>query len=226
MAMIRATSDDEPQSGEQASIRIEGSDAWLPALVPMHAPRGSRTSTTHAVPVVGCFVDDRFVLSWADMRCRSMASGASFPAECDGADQRNVAVADTPAGISFVESLTQQGRRKLDLGDTDNTFLKGKKTAIMVIISPSDATSAETPWSNYGDSPNDYVDAVVRRFAAPVPPYNHRSSPPHTNLRGGRAPPQMAKVKTTLYGWSWGELEFDWTTVGPFKVRIIALTLT
>jgi len=36
----------------------------------------------------------------------------------------------------------------------------------------------------------------------------------------------MAKVNTTLYGWSWGELEFDWTTVGPFKVRIIALTLT
>ena len=168
MAMIRATSDDEPQSGEQASIRIEGSDAWLPALVPMHAPRGSRTSTTRAVPVVGCFVDDRFVLSWADMRCRSMTSDASFPAECDGADQRNVAVVDTPAGISFVESLTQQGRRKLDLGDTDNTFLKGKKTAIMVIISPSDATSAEAPWSDYGDSPNDYVDAVVRRFAAPA----------------------------------------------------------
>jgi len=169
MATILATSDDEPQSGEQASIRIEGSDAWLPALVPMHAPRGSRTSTTHAVPVVGCFVDDRFVLSWADMRCRSMTSDASFPAECDGANQRNVAVVDTAAAISFVESLTQEGRRKLDLGDTDNTFLKGKKTVIMVIISPSDATSAEAPWSDYGgDSPNNYVDAVVRRFAAPA----------------------------------------------------------
>ena len=219
MATIWATSDDEPQSGEQASIRIEGSDAWLPALVPMHAPRGSRTSTTHAVPVVGCFVDDRFVLSWADMRCRSMTSDASFPAECDGADQRNVAVVDTPAGISFVESLTQQGRRKLDLGDTDNTFLKGKKTAIMVIISPSDATTAAAPWSDYGGSPSAYVDAVVRRFSQHLPTQPHRSSPPHTPRHAPRRP-QMATVNTTLYGWSWGEMEFDWTTVGPFKVRI------
>ena len=31
----------------------------------------------------------------------------------------------------------------------------------------------------------------------------------------------MARVNTALYGWSWGEFEFDWTTVGPFKVRII-----
>jgi hypothetical protein len=168
MATILATSDDDPQSGKQASIRIEGSDTWLPALVPMHAPRGSRTPTTHAVPVVGCFVHDRFVLSWADMRCRSVTD-SSFPAECDGADQRNVAVEDTAAAISFVESLAQEGRRKLDLGDTDNTFVKGKKTAIMVIISPSDATSAAASWSDYGSSPNAYVDAVVRRFAAPEP---------------------------------------------------------
>ena len=27
----------------------------------------------------------------------------------------------------------------------------------------------------------------------------------------------MATFNTTLYGWSWGEAEFDWTTVGPFK---------
>ena len=64
MAMIRATSEGDPQTGEQASIRIEGSDTWLPALVPVHAPRGSRTSTTGAVPVVGCFVHNHFVLSW------------------------------------------------------------------------------------------------------------------------------------------------------------------
>eukprot|EP00964_Phaeocystis_antarctica_P039128 scaffold22379_cov60-Phaeocystis_antarctica.AAC.1 len=108
--MIRATSEGDPQSGQQASIRIEGSDTWLPALVPVHGPRGSRTSTTRAVPVVGCFVDNRFVLSWADMRCRSVTD-APFPAECDGADQRNVAVEDTAAAISFVKSLTQAGRR-------------------------------------------------------------------------------------------------------------------
>jgi hypothetical protein len=28
----------------------------------------------------------------------------------------------------------------------------------------------------------------------------------------------MEEVNSTLYGWSWGELEFEWTTVGPFKV--------
>ena len=70
--MIRATSADDPQVGQQASIQIEGSDRWLSALVPVHAPRGSRASTTRAVPVVGCLVHnsshphhDRFVLSWA-----------------------------------------------------------------------------------------------------------------------------------------------------------------
>ena len=115
MAMILAMSEGNPQAGEQASIRIEGSDTWLPALVPVHAPRGSRTPTTSAVPVVGCFVHNSFVLSWADMRCRS-TTGASFPAECDGADQRNVAVQDTASAISFVESLTQEGRRKLHGG--------------------------------------------------------------------------------------------------------------
>ena len=190
MAMIRATSEGDPQSGEQASIRIEGSDTWLPALVPVHAPRGSRTSTIHAVPVVGCFVHDRFVLSWADMRCRSMLTDASFPAECDGADQRNVAVEDTAAAISFVKSLTHEGRRKLDLGDTDNTFVKGKKTAIMVIISPSDATTAADPWNDYEGSANDYVDAVVRSTpvtfyhllrATIAPPYPHQLK--HARLR-------------------------------------------
>ena len=189
--MIRATSEGDPQSGQQASIRIEGSDTWLPALVPVHAPRGTRTSTTRAVPVVGCFVHNRFVLSWADMRCRSMLTHAPFPAECDGADQRNVAVEDTAAAISFVKSLTQAGRRKLDLGDTDNAFVKGKKTAIMVIISPSDATTAAASW-DYGILTNDrnavvddssvkYVDAVVRRSVAPVSPpitSGARPSPP------------------------------------------------
>ena len=197
MAMIRAMSEGDPQTGEQASIRIAGSDTWLPALVPAHAPRGSRTSTTRAVPVVGCFVHNRFVLSWADMRCRS-TTGASFPAECDGADQRNVAVQDTAAAISFVESLAQEGRRKLHLEDTDNTFLKGKKTAIMVIISPfDDATTAAAAWgygvvaSDYVGSPNDYVDAVVRRSAAPVTSPAARNQPlptPHKRTRGC-APP-------------------------------------
>ena len=42
-ATILGGSEGDPQYGEQASIQIEGSDTWLPALVPVHAPRGSRT---------------------------------------------------------------------------------------------------------------------------------------------------------------------------------------
>eukprot|EP00964_Phaeocystis_antarctica_P119360 scaffold83101_cov62-Phaeocystis_antarctica.AAC.1 len=129
-----AKSEGDPQTGEQVSIRIEGFDTWLPALVPVHAPRDSRASTTRAVPVVGCFVHDRFVLSWADMRCRS-STGASFPAECDGAGQRNVAIQDTAAAISFVESLMQEGRRELDLGDYGE--VEGETIAIMLPPSPS-----------------------------------------------------------------------------------------
>ena len=72
----------------------------------------------------------------------------------------------------FVDGIITQvsniARRKLDLGDTDNTFVRGKKTAIMVLISPSDATNALDSWnygiiaSDFGGSPNAWVDAVVR----------------------------------------------------------------
>ena len=182
MGTIHATSDDDPDSGQQASVRIEGSDTWVPALVPMHAPRGSRTPSAGAVPVVGCLVDnDRFVLSWADMRCRPVSTNASFPAECDGGTQRNVAVENTTAAISFVESLKQGGRRKLDLGDTENRFVLGKKTAIMVIISPFDASTAAAAWdyitTDQGGSPNAYVDAVVRRLAHHTPPARNQRAP-------------------------------------------------
>ena len=27
----------------------------------------------------------------------------------------------------------------------------------------------------------------------------------------------MTKVNTTFYSWSWGEVQFEWTIVGPFK---------
>ena len=37
---------------------------------------------------------------------------------------------------------------------------------------------------------------------------------------------QMKEVNSTLYGWSWGELEFEWTTVGPFKDVRAAVTRT
>ena len=75
------------------------------------AARGSSTPTTRAVPVVGCFVHDRFVLSWAGMRCRSMTD-APFPAECDGAGQRNVLAGRGHRRREIVprDSLTQEGR--------------------------------------------------------------------------------------------------------------------
>jgi len=52
MGTIHATSADDPESGEQASVRIEGSDTWYPALVPM-APSSTaqvRRSESSAVP--------------------------------------------------------------------------------------------------------------------------------------------------------------------------------
>ena len=171
MAMVRGLSEGSSQTGEQASIQIEGSDTWLPALVPVHAPRGSRHTTSHSVPVVGCFVDNtsRFVLSWADIRCRSLATGAPFPAECDGGGRRNVAIEDATAAVSFVESLTPGLRRKLDLGDHISDHVKGTRTAVIVLVSPSDAKNASDPWNysavarNHTGSASDWVDAVVPR---------------------------------------------------------------
>ena len=167
MAMIGGLSGGNPQAGKQASIRVEGSDSWLPALVPVHAPRGSRVTTKHPVPVVGCLIDNgsRFVLSWADIRCRA-STNSPFPAKCDGANRRNVAIEDATAAVSFVDNLTQESRRKLDLGDTDNNFVRGKKRVVLVLISPSGPSSALAAWNGkYGNgygSPNDWVDAVVR----------------------------------------------------------------
>ena len=34
----------------------------------------------------------------------------------------------------------------------------------------------------------------------------------------------MTKVNTTFYGWSWGEVQFEWTIVGPFKTTGDAYT--
>ena len=171
-AMILGFSEGSPQTGEQAVIQLEGSDSWLPALVPVHVPRGSRRTTKQPVPVVGCLINNgsRFVLSWADIRCRS-STAAPFPAECDGASHRNVAIEDVAAAISFVESRTQESRRKLqnfdgdmeekDLGDSGRSpdHAKGKKTAMMLIMSPKDATSPANAWN--GDATTGYtLDAM------------------------------------------------------------------
>ena len=178
MAMILGFSEDNPQTGERAMVQLEGSDIWLPALVPMHAPRGLRRTTYQPGPVVGCLVENgsRFVLSWADIRCRS--SGASFPAECDGASQRSVAIESAAAAILFVDSLTPtsqwgawgaeaESRRNLGFGDPVSDHVKGRRTAVIVLMSPSDSPSDEV-WnygliaSEFSGSPRDWSDAVVR----------------------------------------------------------------
>ena len=42
----------------------------------------------------------------------------------------------------------------------------------------------------------------------------HSSAPTRARVF---ACPQMTKVNTTFYGWSWGEVQFEWTIVGPVK---------
>ena len=143
-AMIKGSS-----GGNPAMIQIKDSNNWLPALVPVHAPRGSRRTTKDFVPVVGCLVDNksRFVLSWADIRCRP-TTDASFPAQCDGASQHNVTIEDTAAAVSFEATTRQSARRKLDLLDTESTHVKGKKTALMLILSPMDFENPADAWTS------------------------------------------------------------------------------
>ena len=131
-------------------IQIKDSDNWLPALVPVHTSRGSRRTTQDFVPVVGCRITDdqaRFVLSWADMRCRPLTD-ASFPAQCDGASQRNVIIENTEAAVSFEATTRQSARRKLNLLDTESTHVKGKKTALMLILSPKDFENPADAWTS------------------------------------------------------------------------------
>ena len=240
MAMIRGQSDGNPQAGEQASVRLEGSDLWLPALVPMHAPRGSRRTTSQPVAVVGCLVGNssRFVLSWADMRCHSSKADAAFPAECDGAFQRGVPIENPTAAISFVDGLAPRPRRKLGLGDTESVHALGRRTAVIVLISPSDALSALAPWDlnlPIGDTvylgdvasrPAQWADAVVSvpltmyyslctcTLVVPRVPCT-RYTPHSVHARRTRAS-QMSKVDAQMQRWSWGQLAFNWTVVGPF----------
>ena len=143
-AMIKGSS-----GGNPAMIQIKDSNNWLPALVPVHAPRGSRRTTKDFVPVVGCLVDNksRFVLSWADIRCRP-STDASFPAQCDGASQHNVTIEDTAAAVSFEATTRQSARRKLDISDTESDHVRGKRTALMLMLSPKDFDNPADAWTS------------------------------------------------------------------------------
>ena len=150
-AMINASS-----GGTPAMVQIKDSNDWLPALEPAHPSRGPRRTTKDFVPVVGCMVtnhqfnEPRFVLSAADVRCRPSTGAATFPAECDGgASQRNVMIESTEAAISFVERTTRQSaRRELGLFDTESDHAKGKRTALMLVLSPKDFTNPVDAWTS------------------------------------------------------------------------------
>ena len=160
-AMINASS-----GGTPAMVQIKDSNDWLPALEPAHPSRGPRRTTKDFVPVVGCMVtnhqfnEPRFVLSAADVRCRPSTDAATFPAECDGgASQRNVMIESTEAAISFVERTTRQSaRRELGLFDTESDHAKGKRTALMLVLSPKDFTNPVDAWT----SDNSKSDPTVR----------------------------------------------------------------
>ena len=150
-AMIKASS-----GGNPAIVQIKDSNDWLPALEPVHPSRGPRRTTKDFVPVIGCMVNNhrfnepRFVLSAADVRCRPSTDAATFPAECNGgASQRNVMIESTEAAISFVERTTRQSaRRELGLFDTESDHAKGKRTALMLVLSPKDFTNPVDAWTS------------------------------------------------------------------------------
>eukprot|EP00964_Phaeocystis_antarctica_P164011 scaffold141307_cov112-Phaeocystis_antarctica.AAC.1 len=97
-----------------------------------------------------------------------------FPAECDGASQRNVAIEDTAAAISFVESLSpQETRRKLDLRRHRQQLRQGKEDrghgAHQPLRRGHGGRRVELRHDRQGlrGFPNAWVDSVVRRSAAP-----------------------------------------------------------
>ena len=147
----------------------------------MHMPRHSRTTTNHPVPIVGCRVNNNssFVLSWADIRCRS-STNARFPAECDGANERNLLIENATAAISLVDSLTSASKasvsgRRLDFGDADHEHVKGRRSAILVLISPSNVGDPLQEWrygaikDTWGNSPTRWAEEAVSRHANSPP---------------------------------------------------------
>ena len=54
MQTTSATSADSAESGKQTRNRIQGSDTWNPALVPIHGGRGSDSLAAVDMPVNGC----------------------------------------------------------------------------------------------------------------------------------------------------------------------------
>lgn len=114
-------------------------------------------------------------------------------------------------------------RRKLGFGDVDNYHVKGKRTVIFVLISPDDVSTLGA-WDNgaikntYQSKPKDWVKAVVR--GAPVTPCAAGAPKPTPNppLTLASTSPQMAIVNARMKSWSWGNVEFEWTVVGPLRV--------
>ena len=141
-ATIKGTSAGDPQRGDQAQVRLEGSENWMPALLPKRFPQSSRPSTRHPVPVVGCSVmgpgPTRFLLSWASMRCRPVSEDGSFPAECQGGTTQ-ARIADAKEAISFVDGLREHSRRELDLlTDPVTNHVTGYKTVLAALLCPRD----------------------------------------------------------------------------------------
>ena len=238
-AMINGSSG----GGNPAMIQIRDSNNWLPALEPLHISRGSRRTTQDFVPVVGCMVTNkpRFVLSWADIRCRP-STAAFFPAECDGgASQRNVMIENTEAAISFVERTTRQSaRRKLDLLDTESDHVKGRKTALMLILSPKDFASPVDAWTSNNNpkgkdptghwldptfsDPRQCVETAVRERPVPLlcglrpcgpPPSDHRAHTPHSHTRDCDSRPRALSDDG-------GRKGNESLVVGTFRIRLVS----
>ena len=221
--------------GNPAMIQIKDSNNWLPALEPVHNSRGPRRTTKDFVPVVGCMVTNkpRFVLSWADIRCRP-STDASFPAQCDGASQRNVIIENTEAAVSFEATTRQSARRKLDLLDTESTHVKGKKTALMLILSPKDFENPADAWTSNNNpkgsdptghwldpmfsDPTQCVETAVReRSPSPMRPAAPLSTIAHDTRTHATA--THARVRLSDDG---GRRGTESLVVGPLRIRLVS----
>ena len=69
-------------------------------------------------------------------------------------------IESTEAAISFVERTTRQSaRRELGLLDTESDHAKGKRTALMLVLSPKDFPNPVDAWTsdNNKSDPNNRV---------------------------------------------------------------------
>ena len=143
--------------GSNATARVRVGEAWLAA-----SPKRFRVSGDE--PVVGFALDGLFHAVAAPMRCEASGDGG---AACDGGRgaerfPSTAAAHEAARNATKRAARAERGRRPSRFADTDDDYVKGTATILIIPACPSDVTCADE-WDGIAasDGIGTYVDDLV-----------------------------------------------------------------